>query len=156
MEALSQNDGKTQPALPQSPCYCAVLRKAARRVSNFYDARLKASGLKTTQFSLLAQLSRLKTLPPTMNELSEHLVMDRSTLGHNLRPLLRRGLVALQPDAEDGRTRRVILTTKGVTKLTEGKKLWQAAQKEYERTVGKEIAVKLRSTLHDLTLLDAS
>lgn len=80
--------------------------------------------------------------------------MDRSTLGHNLRPLLRRGLVALQQDADDGRTRRVILTTKGAAKLSEGKKLWQEAQKEYERTIGKGVAVKLRNTLHDLTKLD--
>ena len=90
-----------------------------------------------------------------MNELSEYLVMDRSTLGHNLRPLLRQGLVALQPDADDGRTRRVILTTKGANKLSEGKKLWQAAQKEYERTIGKGVAVKLRNALHDITRLDA-
>lgn len=82
--------------------------------------------------------------------------MDRSTLGHNLRPLLRRGLVVLQQDADDGRTRRVILTTKGAAKLSEGKVLWQAAQKEYERMIGKDAAVELRNTLHNLTKLDAS
>ncbi len=89
-----------------------------------------------------------------MNQLSEYLVMDRSTLGHNLRPLLRRGLVLLQQDTDDGRTRRVILTAKGAAKLSEGRKLWQAAQKEYERTIGKGVAVKLRNALHDLTRLD--
>lgn len=89
-----------------------------------------------------------------MNQLSEYLVMDRSTLGHNLRPLLRRGLVLLQQDTDDGRTRRVILTAKGAAKLSEGRKLWQAAQKEYERTIGKDVAVKLRNALHDLTRLD--
>ena len=104
---------------PESPCYCAVLRKAARRVTLLYDARLRTAGLRTTQFSLLAELSRNRPAPPTMNELSEYLVMDRSTLGHNLRPLLRRGLVALQQDSDDGRSRRVILTVKGLTILTD-------------------------------------
>ncbi len=90
-----------------------------------------------------------------MNELAEYLVMDRSTLGHNLKPLLRRGLVGLQQDADDGRTRRVILTTKGAAKLSEGRKLWQTAQKEYERAIGKGMAVKLRNALQALTILDA-
>jgi DNA-binding MarR family transcriptional regulator len=84
----------------QSPCYCAELRKASRRVSLIYDARLKASGLRTSQFSLLAEIARDRPVPPTMNELSNYLVMDRSTLGHNLRPLLRKGLVALQQEYE--------------------------------------------------------
>jgi DNA-binding MarR family transcriptional regulator len=137
-----------------SPCYCAVLRKASRRISLIYDTHLKSTGLKTTQFSLLAELSHDRPKPPTMNELSAYLVMDRSTLGHNLRPLLRLGLVLLKPDTDDGRTRRVILTTKGTTKLSEGRRLWQAAQKEYEKMIGKGGAVKLRNALHNLTRLD--
>lgn len=80
--------------------------------------------------------------------------MDRSTLGHNLRPLLRQGLVALQQDPEDGRTRRIILTTKGASKLAEGRELWKTAQKEYEEMIGKGVALKLRNTLHSLTRLD--
>lgn len=126
-----------------SPCYCAALRKAARRVSNTYDVHLRPSGLKTTQFSLLAELSRDRPDPPTMNELSEYLIMDRSTLGHNLRPLLRSGLVAL-------------LTTKGVAKFSATKKLWRKAQQEHEFAMGKEAAVALREALHKLATLDAS
>jgi len=90
---------------------------------------------------------------PTVNELADYLVMDRSTLGHNLRPLQRRGFVALQPDAVDGRTRRVVLTTKGERKLVEGKKLWHKAQEDYERAIGKETAVALRTALNGLTML---
>lgn len=139
----------------ESPCYCAVLKKAARRVSLIYDAKLRAAGIRTTQFSLLAELSRERPKPPTMNELAEYLVIDRSTLGHNLKPLLRRGLVGLQQDDDDGRTRRVILTTKGAAKLSEGRELWQAAQQEYESRIGKDMAVQLRSALQALTILDA-
>ncbi|MGQ0555158.1 MAG: MarR family winged helix-turn-helix transcriptional regulator [Nitrospiraceae bacterium] len=139
----------------QSPCYCAELRKAARRVSLIYDARLRVSGLRTSQFSLLAEIARDRPAPPTMNELSDYLVMDRSTLGHNLRPLLRRGFVALQPDPSDARTRRVILTTKGVSKLKATRKLWLKAQQEYENALGEEEAVLLRNTLYKLCTLDA-
>lgn len=144
----------TDHVASQSPCYCAELRKAARRVSLIYDARLRASGLRTTQFSLLAELSRDRPAPPTMNELSDYLAMDRSTLGHNLRPLLRRGFVALQSDADDGRTRRVLLTVKGAAKLGATKKLWSKVQQEYERALGKGEAVALRNALHRLAILD--
>jgi DNA-binding MarR family transcriptional regulator len=139
----------------QSSCYCAVLRKAVRRVSVLYDAQLKPAGLKTTQFSLLGELRRHRTAPLTMNELAEYLVMDRSTLGHNLRPLLRRRLVALKPDAIDGRTRRVTLTAKGAAKFAHAEKLWEKAQQEYETVIGKPAAVALRNALQKLATSDA-
>lgn len=140
----------------QSPCYCAELRKAARRVSLIYDARLRASGLRTSQFSLLAEIARDRPAPPTINELSDYLVMDRSTLGHNLRPLLRRGFVVLQPDASDARTRRVILTARGSAKLKATKKLWLKAQQEYEKALGKSEAESLRNNLYKLCMLHCS
>ena len=133
-----------------SPCYCAVLRKAVRRVSVLYDAHLRSTGLKTTQFSLLGELNRHRQTPPTMNELAEYLVMDRSTLGHNFRPLLRRQLVALKPDGIDGRTRRVTLTAKGAAKFASAEKSWQKAQQEYETVIGKTAAVALRNALQKL------
>lgn len=139
----------------KSPCYCSVLRKAVRRVSVLYDAQLKTAGLKTTQFSLLGELRRHCTAPLTMNELADYLVMDRSTLGHNLRPLLRRRLVALKPDAIDGRTRRVTLTTKGAATFVNAEKLWEKAQQEYETVIGKPAAVALRNALQKLATSDA-
>ncbi|QPD03406.1 MAG: hypothetical protein Nkreftii_001180 [Candidatus Nitrospira kreftii] len=90
-----------------------------------------------------------------MNELSDYLVMDRSTLGHNLRPLLRRNLVVLRPGAADGRIRRVRLAAKGAEKFAEAKRFWRKAQVSYENAVGKSVAVPLRNALHDLTRLDA-
>ncbi len=85
-----------------SLCHCAVLRKASRRISHTYDTALAPSGLKTTQFSLLAAISQTEDAPLTMKELAEAMVMDRSTLGHNLRPLERDGFVEY-PSGEDRR-----------------------------------------------------
>jgi hypothetical protein len=39
-------------------CVCLAVRQAARHVTQFYDRMLAASGLRTTQFSLLARLRR--------------------------------------------------------------------------------------------------
>ncbi len=144
-----------KPMSSHVPCYCAVLRKAVRRVSALYDAQLRSTGLKTTQFALLGELGRHRSTPPTMHELAEYLVMDRSTLGHNLRPLLRQGLVALKPDAIDGRTRRVTLTAKGAAKYANAKASWRKAQQEYEVLIGKAAAVSLRNALQKLATSDA-
>jgi len=40
-------------------CTCLAVRQAARRVTQFYDQHLAPTGLRTTQFSILAKLQRL-------------------------------------------------------------------------------------------------
>jgi DNA-binding MarR family transcriptional regulator len=130
------------------------LRKAVRRITVLYDAHLRSTGLKTTQFALLGELGRHQSPPPTINELAEYLMMDRSTLGHNVRPLLRRGLVALQPDVTDGRTRRVTLTAKGTAKYADAEKQWRKAQRSYEAVMGRTAAKALHSALQKLAASD--
>jgi hypothetical protein len=81
------------PDVEPEICNCAALRQAARRVTRFYDEALAPTGLGVNQFSILARLSRVG--PSTIQDLARLLVMDRSTLGHLLRPLEKRGLVKL-------------------------------------------------------------
>jgi hypothetical protein len=68
-------------------CNCLDVRQAARHITRFYDPFLAASGLRTTQFSILAKLTRLR--PMTFNALAAEMVMDRTTLGRNILPLER-------------------------------------------------------------------
>lgn len=134
-----------------SPCHCAVLRKASRRISHTYDTALAPSGLKTTQFSLLAAISQTKEAPLTMKELAEAMVMDRSTLGHNLRPLERDGLLEIRPSKTDARSREILLTKKGRKKLTEAAALWRRMQEVFVKTVGVTEVARLREFLTALT-----
>src|SRR3981081_1650477 len=76
-----------------SPCFATAMRKASRRLSQLYDEVLEPSGLRTTQFAILSELERRAKAPPTMRELADAMVMDRSALGHNLRPLERDGVI---------------------------------------------------------------
>src|SRR6267143_6983354 len=80
-------------------CNCAALRQAARRVTRLYDEVLAPIGLGVNQYSILARLNRVG--PSTIQELARLLVMDRSTLGHLLRPLEKRGLVTLKISDQD-------------------------------------------------------
>jgi DNA-binding MarR family transcriptional regulator len=108
-------------------CACANLRKAARAVTQLFDAALVPSGLKATQFTLLvtSQLSG----EATINELAERMAMDRTTLSRNLKPLIREGLLEVGP-GKDGRTRLVRISPEGERALDEAYPMWQGAQEE--------------------------
>jgi len=128
-------------------CNCTALRKASRRLSHLYDSVLAPSGLKSTQYSILSEISRQAETPPTMRELADTLVMDRSTLGHNLRPLERDQLVSLEGATTDRRRKYVVLTRKGRTAFAESKKLWRTAQAHFEANFGITEAAELRGIL---------
>jgi DNA-binding MarR family transcriptional regulator len=134
--------------MPRGACTCGSLRKASRRISQFYDAALAPVGIKSTQFSILAEVERGSlegTL--TMCELATAMVMDRSTLGHNLRPLERDDLLSLRLTLADRRKRHVMLTKKGKSTLQRARRLWRTAEERFERIFGKQHAAELRAVL---------
>jgi DNA-binding MarR family transcriptional regulator len=134
--------------LPEpSPCAATALRKASRRLTQLYDTALAPSGLRSTQQAILSELQRRAGAPPTLQELADALVMDRSALGHTLRPLERDGLVALQPNLQDRRQRHVVLTAAGADKYREARLLWNTAQRRFHRVFGEAEAQALRGTL---------
>ena len=129
-------------------CHCMSLRKAARRISNFYDARLAPAGLRATQYSILAVLHRLGGM--SINDLAHRLDLDRTTAGKNMRPLTLAGLIKVAPSPTDGRSRIVELTPYGLATLKAARPLWQRAQQEFERANGAALSRKLRQTLSAL------
>jgi DNA-binding MarR family transcriptional regulator len=134
--------------MPRNPCTCGSLRKASRRISKFYDAALAPVGLKSTQYSILSEVERGSRIGPvTMCELAVAMVMDRSTLGHNLRPLERDNLVILKLSADDRRKRHVELTKKGRDILHRSRRLWRQAEARFEEIFGKQPAAELRAVL---------
>jgi DNA-binding MarR family transcriptional regulator len=131
----------------ESSCIATAMRKASRRLTQLYDDALKPRGLRSTQYAILAELTRRPKEPPTMAELAQDLVMDRSALGHNLRPLERDGLIAFRESEEDRRRRHVILTPQGKTKFREAEQLWLIAQARFNQMFGESEAARLRATL---------
>ena len=134
-----------KPALPESVCNGTALRKATRRVSQLYDSVLAPCGLRSTQRSILIHIARAGT--PTMGDLAAALVLDRSALAHNLKPLERDGFVAVVVDPADKRNRLVTLTERGNDKLEESLILWQNAQHRFETSFGRAQAGELRQSL---------
>ena len=99
-------------------CNCLAVRQAARHITQFYDQLLTPSGLRTTQFSILAKLRRLG--PMTINALAAEMVMDRTTLGRNILPLERDGLIAVEQGSRDRRSKELRVTETGEARFRAG------------------------------------
>lgn len=103
-------------------CACLNLRGAARAVTQMFDETLKPSGLRATQFSVMAVIAQVG--PASMSVISRALVMDRTTLTRNLKPLLNRRLVKMNR-GKDRRQRTVALTSNGKAVLARALPLWK-------------------------------
>ncbi|MFL6672948.1 MAG: MarR family winged helix-turn-helix transcriptional regulator [Massilia sp.] len=116
-------------------------------MSRLYDQHLAPAGLKTTQYSVLANAAR-EALP--VAELAERLGTERTTLTRNLKPLTDAGWIELLPGA-DSRQRIVTITAAGQAKLKAAYPFWRAAQAEFENLVGRDAVRALHGQL-DATL----
>ena len=126
-------------------CNCLAIRQAARHVTQFYDQALAASGLRTTQLSILAKLQSQG--PLSINILAEQLVMDRTTLGRNVLPLEREGLIEIAPGSADRRRKELRLTKAGIARLRAAAAGWAKAQARFEEVFGRKQSVALRQLL---------
>src|SRR6266536_3610692 len=95
-------------------CNCLAIRQAARHVSQFYDQLFAPVGLRATQFAILSRLRH--NGPMTINALAAALVMDRTTLGRNILPLQRDGLIEIVASPKDRRRRELRLSAAGAEK----------------------------------------
>jgi DNA-binding MarR family transcriptional regulator len=116
----------TSSVLPQG-CTNFRLRRLTRMVSRHYDAHMAASGLKTTQYSLLSNVLARGPLRPT--DLAQALNLDASTLTRNLKPLVQAGWLS-QDEGADARSRLISITQAGREKRAEAQRFWRTAQNE--------------------------
>lgn len=116
-------------------CVGFNLRRVSRQVSQFYDAELRRHGIRTTQTPILTALAAKSDW--TMEQLSDWLGMERTTLVRNLKPLQRDGLLKIDGG---GRGTRVALslTSKGKKELEKVQSAWSSAQKAMIKTLGEE------------------
>jgi DNA-binding MarR family transcriptional regulator len=123
------------------------MRKASRKLTQLYDDALAPSGLRSTQFAILAELIPRAEAPPTLQELADALVLDRSALGHNLKPLERDGLIGQQESPQDRRRRLIVITAQGEKVFREAAQLWGVAQQQFLDVFGAQPATQLNDTL---------
>ncbi|GGI89802.1 MarR family transcriptional regulator [Polymorphobacter multimanifer] len=126
-------------------CLCLATQRAARRRARHFDNALRRFDLTNNQFSLLVSINR--PVPPAIGQLAPFLAMSASTLTAAVKPLARRGLVMIEPDAEDRRSKRLRITPVGVALMREAVLVWRSAHADYERGLADGAADALRAAL---------
>jgi len=111
-------------------CLCLGVHRAARALARRFDHALAPFGISHGQYSLLMSLNRPGA--PRLGEAADFLAMDRTTLTANLKPLERRGLVAIVPDKDDRRSRRLHLTDAGRDLLKAAVPVWRRTHDEVD------------------------
>ena len=132
-------------------CVNFNLRKAMRAVSQHYDKILAPAKLRCTQFTILTILSRMGTM--TVTDLAENLVMDRTTLTRNLKPLEKEGYLTILPNVSDRRTRNIAITRVGKKAQETAMPYWRQAQNEMIAFMGEEDARRLISSSQKISTL---
>ena len=135
----------SEAAPKMQECMCLAVRQAARHVTQAYDQFLAPTGLRTTQFSILAKLKRQGAM--SINALAADMVMDRTTLGRNILPLERDGLIAIEPVPSDRRSKELHLTRLGEKRFAAACQGWLTAQSRFESTFGSKRTSELRALL---------
>jgi DNA-binding MarR family transcriptional regulator len=129
-------------------CIAFNFRKTARVLTNVYDAALQASGLRTTQFSVLVAVA--KSQPVCMGDLAKLLLIDQSTLSRSLRLLQKRRFVSVSSRSAL-RQRFVSLTPRGARALDNSVPRWRQMQKHFLALIGHENWKQLQGELATLS-----
>lgn len=122
-------------------CPTIRVRQASRALTRVYDDALRPVGVQMSQFSVLIAIASATESGATISALASALVMDRTTLTRNLRPLERAGFLRVTRAHGDARARHVVLTHRGERIIELAYPLWEAALTRVRRALG---AQKLR------------
>lgn len=135
--------------LVRDACLCLHVQRAARALARRFDEALRPAGLTNGQFSLLMSLNRPQ--PPSMGSVASLLAMDRTTLTAALKPLERRGLLAVAPDPNDKRSRLLSLTAEGRRVLASAVPIWESTHAAVEMSLTRSDPDALREDLRALS-----
>jgi DNA-binding MarR family transcriptional regulator len=126
---------KLDPATLESclDCACLSFRQAARTVTQLFDESLVPVGLLSTQLPILILLALNDSLAVT--RLANLLVMDRTTLTKNLKPLYKRGLVRTIT-GPDRRKTLLRITPEGEALVAQAHPYWRKAQMQIVEGLG--------------------
>ncbi len=106
-------------------CVCTAARRRSRDLTRAFEKAMRGSGIRGTQFTLLATLIQTGPIPTT--RLADFQGLERTTLTRNLGLLVRDGLVRID-EGEDRRVRKVAITPAGEEAARRAYPFWKKAQ----------------------------
>jgi DNA-binding MarR family transcriptional regulator len=132
---------RTDAATLVDACSGLNSRLAARRITQFLDREMAATGLAAAQIGLMAQIAVASD--DTLGGLAQRAGLDQSTLSRNLRTLQAAGLVEIAMAGADQRRRMAWLTEAGVRQLEAALPIWRRAQAKLARQLSPALARNL-------------
>lgn len=122
-------------------CPGALSRMAARRITQFLDRELAATGVSSSQLALLAQIAAAED--DTLGALAERSGLEQSTLSRNLRTLENAGLIEIAAVEHDLRRRAAWLTEAGARRLEAAIPIWRKAQAKLAKEISPALIGRL-------------
>ena len=130
------------------PCMCASFRRAARVLTQRYDAALRPLGLRGTQFTLLQALDLAGDVP--QGTLGEILAIDSTTLTRTLAIMGRRGWITSR-SGKDRRERWLSLSEAGRAEFKRALPHWEKVQRALRARLGNKQWNKLLKLTNEVT-----
>jgi DNA-binding MarR family transcriptional regulator len=106
-------------------CVCTAARRRSRDLTRAFEKAMRGSGIRGTQFTLLATLVQTGPIPTT--RLADFQGLERTTLTRNLGLLVRDGFVRID-EGEDRRVRKAAITPAGEEAARRAFPFWKKAQ----------------------------
>jgi DNA-binding MarR family transcriptional regulator len=131
-------------------CFGLNIHRAGRAVGKTFDEAFRPLGVNHWQFALLMTVNVPSGL--SVGELARSLVVDRTTITANVKPLERSGLITIKVDESDARSRRIELTEKGTDVLKAAYPIWQ----EVNGQIGSVISGNTDNVLGALSTITSS
>jgi len=136
--------------IPDLPCLCGSLRRAARALTQRYEKELRPLGLRGTQLTILQVLARAGEV--SQGQLGEMLAMDSTSLTRTLRIMMREGWVA-ERRGSDRREKWLRLAAEGERVLAQAIPAWEQVQEKVRTELGAEEWNKLMQAANRVTHL---
>jgi DNA-binding MarR family transcriptional regulator len=134
-------------------CPALRAREVSRMLTRVYDASLRTIDLQSTQLSVLVAVAMFGDKGGMIGPLADRLVMDRTTLTRNIRPLEKAGLVRVSRSPDDARARVVTLTRAGERMIETAYPRWEEAQRRVRDFLGAVRLEALRAQLEQVVEL---
>lgn len=132
-----------------SKCMGFNLKKTTRAVQNLFDNAYKSVGLEGTQYTVLSHV--FVAGPITLSKLADLMYVDRTTLGRNLKPLDKKGLIEIK-SGKDRRAKLISITDHGKEVLSQALPIWKETHEQIKNLLGLENWSSTVTNLQTLTL----
>ena len=132
------------------PLIGALLRMPWEEVQEHMLERLHANGFADFDASYLIVFQYPGPQGQRPSELAARLRISKQALNHLLGQLERRGYVTRRPGDDDGRTKRITLTARGIKAGTTMREAVSELEESWAQQLGPKRFNQLRELLHDL------